>query len=174
MFKLNPTSTPSKRVVKRLAGFATACAAVVLISGQANASGPCIPVAGTFTINPVPPAECTSPVGICGKGNFSGALRGDYFSPFTSVVVTTDTVTTGVILFTADATVHARIGGLTGDIVFKEGGAFKTTGDGEFSELFSIVSGTGAFAGATGQIYGNGTAVNGAGGGAYFGKVCLA
>jgi hypothetical protein len=53
-----------------------------------------------------------------------------------------------------------------------EGGAFHVAGDGEFSELYSITSGTGAFAGATGQVYGNGTAVNGAGNGAYFGKVC--
>ena len=148
-------------------------AALILVSGQANAAGQCIPVAGTFTINPVAPADCPSPVGICGKGNFNGALRGDYFSPFTSIVPTADTPTTNVVLFTADSTLHARLGGLVGDIVFKEGGAFHVAGNGEFSELFSITSGTGAFAGATGQVYGNGTAVNGAGNGAYFGKVCI-
>lgn len=169
MFKQNISWA---KLAKRASAFACATAAVILVSGQVHAAG-CIPVAGTFTINPVPPTECTSPVGVCGKGNFNGVLRGDYFSPFTSIVATADTPTTGVILFTADATVHARIGGLTGDIVFKEGGAFKTIGDGEFSELFSVVSGTGAFTGATGQVYGNGKAVNGAGDGAYFGKVCL-
>jgi hypothetical protein len=148
-------------------------AAIILVSGQANAAGQCIPVAGTFTINPVAPADCPSQVGICGKGTFSGALRGDYFSPFTSIVPTADTPTTNVVLFTADTTLHARLGSLAGDIVFKEGGAFHVAGDGEFSELFSITSSTGAFAGATGQVYGSGTAVNGAGNGAYFGKVCI-
>ena len=148
-------------------------AAIILVSGQANAAGQCIPVAGTCTINPVAPADCPSPAGICGKGTFNGALHGDYFSPFTSIVPTADTPTTNVVLFTADTTLHARLGGLAGDIVFKEGGAFHVAGDGEFSELFSITSGTGAFAGATGQVYGNGTAVNGAGSGAYFGKVCV-
>jgi hypothetical protein len=154
-------------------GASVFAAAIILASGQANAAGQCIPVAGTFTINPVAPADCPSPVGICGKGNFSGALRGDYFSPFTSIVPTADTPATSVVLFTADSTLHARLGSLAGDIVFIEGGAFHVAGDGEFSELFSITSGTGAFAGATGQVYGNGTAVNGAGNGAYFGKVCL-
>jgi len=169
----NPNSTSMKKIAKRASAFACAVAAVILASGQANAAGHCIPVAGTFDINPVLPADCTSPVGICGKGNFNGVLRGGYFSPFTSIVPTADTPTTGVILFTADNTLHARLAGLTGDIVFKEAGGFHTVGDGEFSELFSIVSGTGAFAGVSGQVYGNGTAVNGAGNGAYFGKVCL-
>jgi len=169
----NPSTTSTKKIAQRASAFACAIAAVVLVSGQANAASHCIPVAGTFDINPVSPADCTSPVGVCGKGNFKGVLRGDYISPFTSIVPTADTPTTGVILFTADNTLHARLAGLSGDITFKEGGAFKTTGDGEFSELFSIVGGTSGFANATGQIYGNGTVVNGAGNGAYVGKVCL-
>jgi hypothetical protein len=174
MFNLNIFSPNSaKKIGKRLAALSMAGATVALMSGRADAAGPCIPVTGMFTINPVPPAECASPVGICGKGNFSGALRGDYFSLFSSIVPTADTPTTNVVLFTADATLHARLGGWTGDIVFKEGGAFHVAGDGEFSELFSVVGGTGAFTGASGHVYGSGTAVNGAGSGAYFGKVCL-
>lgn len=170
----NTTSVAARKIGKRMATLAITGATILLMTGQAQAAGACIPVAGTFTINPVPAAECTSAVGICGKGSFSGALRGDYFSPFTGIVPTADTSTTNVVLFTADTTLHARLGTLNGDIMFKEGGAFHVAGDGEFSELFSVITGTGAFAGATGQIYGNGTAVNGAGNGAYLGKVCLA
>ena len=172
--KTRPASTPIRKLMRRMTTLAITGATIFLMSSRADAAGACIPVAGTFTINPVPPAECTSAVGICGKGSFSGALRGDYFSPFTSIVPTADTPSTNVVLFTADTTLHARLSTLTGDIAFKEGGAFHVAGEGEFSELFSVVSGTGAFAGASGQIYGNGTAVNGAGVGAYFGKVCLA
>lgn len=170
----NLTPTAIRKIGKRMVAFAITGVTVLLITGQAAAGGACIPVAGTFTINPVPPADCNSAVGICGKGSFSGALRGDYFSPFTSIVPTADTPTTNVVLFTADTTLHARLSTLSGDIMFKEGGAFHVAGEGEFSELFSVTGGTGAFAGATGQIYGNGTAVNGAGNGAYFGKICLA
>jgi len=167
-------SPSTRKLLKRMTTLAMTGATILLMSSRADAAGACIPVAGTFTINPVPPAECSSVVGICGKGSFSGALRGDYFSPFTSIVPTADTPTTNVVLFTADTTLHARLSTLSGDIMFKEGGAFHVAGDGEFSELFSVVNGTGAFNGASGQIYGNGVAVNGAGNGAYFGKICLA
>lgn len=60
-----------------------------------------------------------------------------------------------------------------GTLVLSEGGAYSTS-DGAFGQLFTVSSGTGGFAGATGTLRGMGTYLPANGGGAmYAGKLCF-
>ncbi len=147
---------------------------VLMVSGNAADADPrCRVVLGSLDLIPVSDS-CASPVGVCGKGTFRGLLRGPYTSVLTSLVPTADTAQTGVVLITGDTPLQARLGNKTGVINFKDSGAFHTTGDGEFAELFSIVSGTGDFTGATGTLFISGTFDFAAGGdGTYHGTICL-
>ncbi len=51
-------------------------AALILGSAQARADPSCRTVQGSASLNPVPAADCPSPVQICGEGTFTGGLRG--------------------------------------------------------------------------------------------------
>ena len=160
--------------MKRL-GAAVAVSLVLLGVGQqsAEADPRCRSVRGTLDLIPVS-SPCTSPVGVCGRGDFRGVLRGPYTSELSTIQTTAETPQTGVVLITGDTTMQARIGFRTGTLQFKDSGAFKTVGDGEFSELFSVVSGTGDFAGATGTLIVTGTFdFAGGGEGEYSGTVCV-
>src|SRR4051794_4096463 len=126
--------------------------ALVLSSAGADADPRCRAVFGSFDLIPITDATCTSPVGVCGKGTFRGLLRGAYTSQLTSIVPTNDTPSTGVVLITGDTPLNARLGHRSGVINFKDSGAFHTTGDGEFAELFSVVGGTNDFAAVTGTL----------------------
>jgi hypothetical protein len=57
-----------------MAAVAAGCA-VLLASGGATAEG-CKTLSGKFTLASVTGPECTSPVGICAAGTFSGGLKG--------------------------------------------------------------------------------------------------
>jgi hypothetical protein len=163
-----------RKLAARAAGFCAAGAVVVLTGTGADAQAKCRPVVGHFDLHPVTGPACTSPVGVCANGTLSGVLRGDYTSAFSSIIPTADTPTTGVVLFTADTTAHVRLGGLSGDLTFQESGASHTTGGGEFVELYSITSGTGALAGASGTVYASGTYDPASGGEAdYHGNICV-
>ena len=150
-------------------------AVLSLGSAQLSADTSCRKVRGAFNIIPVSGAACPSPVGVCGEGTFSGGLKGDYFSVFLSATPTADTPTTEVLLFTAETTIAAaKSGRREGELVFKEAGAFHTTGAGEFAELYSVVSGTGDFVGASGVLKSTGTFTAAAGGeGVYQGEICV-
>lgn len=151
------------------------CGAAIFLVGfsDAQADGRCRRVAGALTLLPVVGPGCTSPVGVCGEGRFSGSLRGGYTSQLTSIVTTPDTAQTSCVLITGDTVLRARIGRRHGEIVFKDSGAFHTDGEGEFSELFSVVSGTEDFAGATGVLFVTGRYDFAAGGtGWYQGRLC--
>jgi hypothetical protein len=52
------------------------------------------------------------------------------------------------VLYTGDLSVRTK----DGEFICKDAGAFRTTGDGAVSSLCTIVSGTGAYSGATGTI----------------------
>ena len=71
---------------------------------------------------------------------------------------------------------HDRValGRQRGQLVFKEAGAFHVEGAGEFGELYSVVSGTGDFVGATGVLKAVGT-FNAVTGGdiVYQGQICV-
>jgi|GEM_PF-1168048 len=147
---------------------------VALWDGAADATTRCRNVNGRFDLLPVEGPACTSPVGVCGRGTFRGEVRGDYFSLLTSLVPSADTAQTGVVLITGDTVLEARMGHRTGDLFFKDSGAFSTVGDGEFAELFTIVGGTEEFDGATGTLFLIGTYDFAAGGvGTYEGRVCI-
>ncbi|MCL5994977.1 MAG: hypothetical protein M1546_02840 [Chloroflexi bacterium] len=162
------------KLVVRTGMLLAAGVALVLSSAGAGAAGKCRTVSGYFDLHPVTGPACTSSVGVCAEGAFRGDIRGDYASTFSSIVTTADTPTTSVILFTADTTAHARVGSRAGDLIFKESGAYHTTGGDEFVELFSIVGGTGDFAGASGVLSSSGTYDPVTGGEAeYHGNICI-
>ncbi|MBL8949141.1 MAG: hypothetical protein JNK82_00090 [Myxococcaceae bacterium] len=155
-------------------GAVVVAALVLLMSSSTVEADPhCRPVVGTFDLIPETGA-CASPVGVCGKGTFKGLLRGPYVSLLTSLTPTPDTPLTSAVLITGDTDLVARLGHRTGTLHFKDSGAFNTAGEGEFAELFAITSGTGDFAGATGNLFLTGKYDFAAGGeGIYHGSVCL-
>ncbi len=150
-------------------------AVLILNSTQPLAASSCRTVQGSASLNPVPAADCQSPVGICGEGAFTGGLKGRYSSMLFTLTETTDTAVTQVSLFTAETTIPAaRVGHLRGQLVFKEAGSFHTAGGGEFAELYSVAGGTGDFAHATGVVSALGTFDDVRGGGIiYQGQICV-
>jgi hypothetical protein len=150
-------------------------ASLILNSTQALAASSCRTVQGSASLNPVPAADCHSPVGICGQGSFTGGLKGRYSSMLFTLTETTDTAVTQVSLFTAETTIPvARVGHLRGQLVFKEAGSFHTAGGGEFAEIYSVAGGTGDFAHATGVVSALGTFDDVRGGGiVYQGQICV-
>ena len=166
----------SGRTTRRNARSAIAVAIALLMLGSANAGAAetCRNVQGYFNLVQVAGADCTSPVGVCTRGNFSGDIRGAYYSPFFTITETAETPNTGVVLFTAQTVITgARIGARSGHLVLSEGGAYSTP-DGAFGQLFTVSSGTGGLAGASGTLRGMGTYLPESGGGAaYAGKICV-
>ena len=158
--------------------FVLVATALLLGSASVSADVTCRTVNGHFDINPV--ENCPSPFGVCGQGTFLGGILGDYFSPFTSIIIPTDIYPTadpgpGVVLYTADVSVpNAQVGDWTGSLELKEGGAFHTAGNGEFSALFSAAGGTGSFANANGilSVTGMIDLATGVGQGVYSGQIC--
>ncbi len=161
------------RLVKRAAPLALAALAFALTAANANAAS-CQTVAGHYVEHAVV-EECSSPVGLCIAGEYSGVIKGSFEGTATSLVPTADTPATGVLLFTSDSTIHARIGSTEGDLLVKNAGVFRTTGNGEILDLQIITGGTGGFAGATGALRASGLfdAATGLGESEYIGSVCL-
>lgn len=158
-------------------GRGTLLVAAALLTNSAHASADvrCQNVIGHYAERAVAPASCPSPVGLCIEGEFSGGIRGDFASTPTTLAPTADTPTTGVVTFTGDGVIHARLGDAEGDIFFKSAGAFHTVGTGEIVDLQFITGGTGGFAGASGALRASGTfdPVAGTGESEYVGVICL-
>ncbi len=114
----------------------------------------------------------TSQVGLCIAGQYTGDVRGDFAGTATSIVPTADMATSGVILFTSDSTIDARIGRRTGTFI-KNSGAFRTVSEGSIVHLQTIIGGTGDLAVATGALRAEGTFTAGAGESRYSGTVCV-
>jgi len=150
-------------------------AALILGSTQARADLSCRTLQGSASLNPVPAADCSSPVQICGEGTFTGGLKGSYSSELFTLTPTADTAVTQVVLFTAETTMPAaEVGHWQGQLVLKEAGAFHVAGAGEFSELYSVAGGSGDFVEATGVLQAVGTFDAVAGGGiVYNGQICV-
>jgi hypothetical protein len=129
----------------------------------------CKNLRGSFTLQAITGPACTSSVGICATGQFRGAISGDSTFIGSSVIATADTPATGIVLVTGDNTIETRRGTLkTRDAI-----VLKTTGQGDFAEVDTIVGGSNAWAGATGQLRAEGTFTASAGGqGSYRGEVC--
>ncbi len=150
-------------------------AALILGSTQARADPSCRTVQGSASLNPVPAADCSSPVGICGEGTFTGGLQGDYSSILFTLTPTADTAITQVVLFTAETTIPAaQVGHWRGQMVLKEAGSFHVAGAGEFAELYSVAGSSGDFVAATGVLRAVGTFNDVTGGGiVYQGQICV-
>ncbi len=139
-------------------------------SGHAVAAG-CKKVNGKFTLASVSGAACSSPVGVCATGTFSGDLAGTSVFTGSSLVPTVDTPTTSVVLLTGDTVLQVRDGTLQS----KDAIVLRLTGAGDFAEVDTIVAGTGALVGTTGVLRADGTFTPTAGGGGnYVGELCAA
>lgn len=149
--------------------FALVAMLTVIAVGGASAAGGCKKVSGTFTLQPLTGPACASPVGICATGSFKGGLKGHSTFVGSSLITTADTPTTSVVLLTGDNQIETG----SGTLMTKDAIVLQTTGAGTFAEVDTIVGGTDAWAGATGQISAVGTfnATSG-GSGSYSGEVC--
>jgi hypothetical protein len=138
---------------------------------QRASKAKCKTVSGHIADQPYTGTECTSPLGQCSAGRFSGALRGDIVAAAPSFTPTNDTAATGVLFFTADLVLHTR----DGDLFLKDAGAFNTTpgGKGEHATVSTVTGGTGVYAGATGRLLETGTFTPEDGGYSdYTGEIC--
>lgn len=171
---VNP-SRPSARMIRRIAGASGVVGLAALLSaGSAGAASPCFEVSGHYTEH-LATDGCTSPVGLCIAVAYSGDVSGNAFGTATSFLPTIDSSTTGVVGFTSDSVIQARVRTRTGSLVIKNAGMFEQGGDGNIVDDQVIVGGTGGLTGASGVIRASGTfsSVTGSGASEYEGKVCL-
>jgi hypothetical protein len=161
-----------RRMMQQIAGAALGAVMLAVPAVGAHAQSSCTLVIGHYVEHAVE-ENCTSPVGLCIAGEYTGVIKGAFDGSATSLVPTGDTPTTGVLLFTSDSVIHARVKGKEGDLIIKNAGAFNTVGDGDIVDLQRIVGGTGALAGATGALRASGTFVAGSGESEYIGSICL-
>lgn len=159
------------RVMRRVAGAALGTLMLALPAANAHAQS-CSLVVGHYVEHAFEEG-CQSPVHLCIAGEYSGVLKGAFTGVATSLAPTADTPATGVVLFTSDSMIHARVQGKEGDLIIKNAGAFNTTGDGDIVDLQRIVGGAGELAGASGALRASGTFMNGSGESEYMGSVCL-
>lgn len=149
-------------------------ASVALLVGSAapsEAASGCRDVRG-FYVQHGTSENCTSPVGLCIAGTYSGQIRGDFFGAATSITTTADTATTGAAMFTSDSTIDATVGSRSGTLVIKNAGAFAASGP--IVDLQTIVGGTGELLGASVALRAQGTFSAADGGRSqYEGTVCL-
>jgi hypothetical protein len=158
-------------------GTALAALAVILLSSSASADADdrCRTLHGHLADHLLAGPTCTSTLGLCTQGTFSGGLRGEFIGIATSVIPTADTPTTAVLFATGDVIIHAHIGNREGDLTVKDAGLFHTSGKHEFSDLMSILSGTRSLTGISGviRINGNSDPTTGTDQGDYVAEVCI-
>lgn len=151
--------------------FLVAVAAALVIAGpHIDARQECKPIVGRFEASVVPPPDCTATLPlVCTGGRVWGGLQGEYFFTMSSAAAADPTVPfinffTGQSLITIDGsgTLQALD---TGTIDFVGGG---------FASLITVTGGSGAYAGATGQLRVTGVFDPAAGttAGQYRGTVC--
>ena len=92
---------------------------------------------------------CTSPVGLCAAGRFTGAIHGPFEIVVTNATPTSDP---NVLLLETMSVLHTKKGDL-----FLSGLTLLNTATGEFSSVDTITGGTGKYAGATGTLQSTGT-----------------
>ena len=140
---------------------------LLLVGSVAAASG-CKKIDGKLTLQAFPPTVCSSAISLCASATLKGDLAGVSDFTGTSQAVTADTPTTGVILLTGDNIIHTS----GGDLLTKDAIVLRTTGQGDFAEVDTVVGGSGVWAGATGVFRAQGTFANGVGEGEYIGEIC--
>jgi hypothetical protein len=160
------------KVSRVLAAGVIACALAAGLAGGAGATPRSLPMIGTFDTPTFSGPSCPSPVGLCFAGQFRGTLAGPGDGSVNSL---TPTAQAGVLLGDGIAVIHDH----RGDVVCGHEQVIVSVsqpGDGEYSFVCEITSGTGRYAGATGYLYGTGHAPPGTGqdSGTYAGKIVLA
>jgi hypothetical protein len=165
----------SYKLVRRITPFFLAAMAVLLVTVSASAQAQCRRVRGFYEEHAADPSSCSSPIGLCIEGEFSGNIKGAFASTATSLQPSGDTPVTSVLWFTGDGVINAKIDSREGNIFFKSSGAFQTTGDGNIVDLQYITGGDGALTGISGVIRASGTfnPVTGMGESEYEGIVCV-
>jgi hypothetical protein len=159
--------------VGRLGFVGPAIAGIGLVAASSsNAAQACRTLEGRYREHAVG-QPCTSPVGLCIAGEYSGDIRGPFEGRATDITPTGQ-APTDVLLFTSDSTITAKVGSDQGTLVIKNRGVYQPAGTGSIVDLQTIVGGTGAFASATGDIRAEGTFVNGQGESTYKATLCLA
>ena len=144
------------------------CPAATL--AQSTSTSPiCFNVEGTVTLHTFSGSGCTSPVGVCGTAEWRGDIRATSSFVASSALPTVDTAVTGVVATTADAQLTLR----GGTLATKDAVVLRTTGNGDFAEIDTIVGGTGAFANVTGAWRATGTTQGDTGQGTYKGQLCV-
>ena len=148
----------------------SALLALTVASEGALAAARCRRVDGRFTLQAVTGPACTSAVGVCATGVYSGDVEGTSTFTGTSLVPTADTPTTSVVLLTGDNTIRTG----RGDLLTKDAIVLQTTGAGDFAEVDTVVGATRGLLGASGVLRAQGTFTAVAGGeGRYTGEICL-
>jgi hypothetical protein len=155
MFWRNLATQTRWRPVLLVTAVAVGVVAFAAGSGSASTSG----VKGAVTLQPVTGPSCLSAVDICFTGTISGKIKGTVSGTGTSLVQTVDTPATGVVLLTSDLLVTTSDGTLS----LKDADVLRTTGASEMSGVWTVIGGTGLYAGATGalQVTGNFTVTSG-------------
>lgn len=164
---------PARRAVGRSAiGLGAASLALLVASAApSQAASACRDVRGSY-VEHATGENCTSPVGLCIAGTYSGQVRGDFRGAATSISTTADTPATGAAVFTSDSTIDATVGGRSGTLIIKNAGVFAASGP--IVDLQTIVGGSGGLSGATGALRAEGTfSATDGGGSRYEGTICL-
>lgn len=148
----------------------------VLLLGGTNgvaAATLCKKVNGKLTLETIAGPGCLSLVGLCATGAFSGDIAGTIAFTGTSITASgipgaADPPAPAVVFVTGDNTITTARGTLsTRDaIVLQSGGA------GHFTEVDTVVGGTGEWAGASGTLTAVGTFGPAGGKGRYVGEIC--
>jgi hypothetical protein len=114
--------------------------------------------------------ECKSPVSMCSRGRLYGDVRESFVFTATSLTPSSDTPTSGVMLYTGDMVVSAA----RGKLFLKEAGAFDVTRPrGDVGAVSVITGGTDVHEGASGVLHLSGTFTpTGGGHSNYEGEVC--
>lgn len=132
------------RLSRTLKTFAVAAvAAIFALPAQAATTQ----VSGSFDSAEQPPLACGLRAILCATGNFSGGINGSYVTTITSLLPSVY-VAQQVFFFTGGVVITTGAGQLRCNLA----GALAATKDGAFGEICVITGGTGAYAGATGNL----------------------
>lgn len=142
--------------------------ALLTLAIPAAADPQCRRLHSRVTIEAEAVPTCGSAIGLCAHTTYRGQLKGTSSFIGTSFLGTIDSTTSGTVVLTGDNMIHLQ----GGDLVTKDAIVLSTLSTGEFAEVDTIISGTGAYADATGNLTATGTFINGVGEGVLEGVIC--
>jgi len=160
--------------MKRSRNMISAALGVCLVAAMAIpvAAQQCKPLVGSFEAEVQPARTCPGP--FCTAGRVWGGIQGEYHFTMDKIIPNGETEVPTISFFTG----HSIISLKSGDQLFgtDTGTLDLPPGHGGFASLITFTGGTGAMAGATGQIRlrGQFDAAAGITSGEYIGTVCTA